>query len=372
MRIGYDAKRLFHNDTGLGFYSRTLVQSLQAADTLFHAHLFDADPEKSPLTELFFANQQVHINRTGFPSWYYRSINLNRYLSHSGIQLFHGLSNELPLSSLPAGIPTVVTIHDVLFKTFLADFPWHDRWIYDWKTKTAVDRADQVIAISETTKQELLKYYTIREDKIKVIHQSYDPIFDVAVPKSEWLALLNKLKLPQDYLLYVGSITPRKNLMIIIEALNMLSPGQRMPLLVLGKGGHYQKKIKQYIRQNQLDKWICFLPDLPRNQVRILYDGAQLLIYPSLGEGFGLPVLEGIAANLPVITSNLSALPEAGGKVARYFNPRDAEELKSLILSSDKATFNLHIQGERAVHLEKFNRSRIAGFYINEVYKKLI
>jgi glycosyltransferase involved in cell wall biosynthesis len=372
MRIGYDAKRLFHNDTGLGFYSRTLVQSLQSADPSFKASLFDAYPSRSPLTLPFFDPQRFTVIPTGFPSWYFRSINPARYIRNSGIQLFHGLSGELPYVRLPAGLPAVVTIHDVLFKSFLEDFPWHDRWIYDWKTRTALDRADQIIAISETTKQELLKYYKINENKIRVIHQSYDPIFDVPVPAGEWIHVLNKLKLPREYLLYVGSVTPRKNLKVILEALNAMSSAKRIPLLVLGKGGFYQKSIKEYIRQNQLEKWIYFLPDLPRSEIRILYDGAQVLIYPSLGEGFGLPVLEGIAANVPVITSSVSALPEAGGKVASYFNPTDAEELKSLILSINKTQFNLHIRDKRTAHLEKFNRSGIAGLYLNEVYKNLI
>lgn len=372
MRIGYDAKRLFHNDTGLGFYSRTLVQSLQSADPLFKASLFDAYPAKSSLTLPFFDPQKYTVIPTGFPSWYYRSINPARYIRHSGIQVFHGLSGELPYSNLPAGLPKVVTIHDVLFKTFLEDFPWHDRLIYDLKTRMALGRADQIIAISETTKQEIIKYYKIKEDKIRVIHQSYDPIFDEKVSAEVMKKLLSKLRLPTDYVLYVGSITPRKNLLIILKALLAMTPGDRIPLFVLGKGGSYQKQVKEYISQHHLEKWIYFLPDLPRNEIRTLYDGAQLLIYPSLGEGFGLPVLEGIVANVPVITSLVSALPEAGGEVARYFNPTDAEELKTLILSSNKSQFNNQIQQKRVLHLNKFNRTMIAGLYLNEVYKKLI
>lgn len=372
MRIGYDAKRLFHNDTGLGFYSRTLVQSLQSADPLFKASLFDAYPIKSSLTLPFFDPQKYDVIPTGFPSWYYRSINPARYIRKSRIQLFHGLSGELPYANLPAGLPKVVTIHDVLFKTFLTDFPWHDRWIYNLKTRMALGRADQIIAISETTKQEIVKYYKIKEDQIRVIHQSYDPIFDEKVPVDTWKTLLSGHKLPGDYMLYVGSITPRKNLLIILKALLAMAQGDRIPLFVLGKGSFYQKQVKQYISQHHLEKWIYFLPDLPRHEIRILFEGAQLLIYPSLGEGFGLPVLEGIAANVPVITSSVSALPEAGGEVARYFNPDNAEELKTLILSSNKSQFNRQIQEKRAIHLEKFNRSRIAGLYLNEVYKKLI
>jgi len=371
MLIGYDAKRLFHNDTGLGYYSRTLIQSFQEEYPDFRAHLYDAYPIKSDLTHPFFNNPRINIIHTGFPSWYYRSFNLNKYIKGSGIQLFHGLSNELPYTPLPSKVPAIVTIHDVLFKTFATDFPWHDRWIYEWKTKIALDRADQVIAISEATKQDLLKYYEISEDKVRVIYQTYDPIFDQKVSEKEWNGLLNLRHLPAEYLLYVGSVTPRKNLMVIIQALSYMTPNERIPLLVLGKGPYYQKHIENYLRSNRLEKWVYFLPDLPRKEIRILYEGAQILIYPSLGEGFGLPVLEGIAANVPVITSNLSALPEAGGEVAQYFNPREPEELKVLILNTNKLDFNKQMSDRRANHLLRFNRSAIARIYLDEVYGRL-
>lgn len=372
MEVGYDAKRLFHNHTGLGYYSRTLIQSLSEADPEFRATLFDADPVVTAQTELFHDPEKYRIIKPGIPAWYYRSVRINKYLEKTKVSLFHGLSNELPYISLPASIPAVVTIHDVLFKSFRADFPWHDRWIYQFKTRVALERADLVIAISQATKEDILRHYNVAENKIKVIYQSYDPVFDQPVSEGEVAEILASYRLPAEYLLYVGSVTYRKNLMVVLRALQATEEKKRIPLLVAGKGKDYQKRAEEYIRQHQLEAWVHFLPDLPRYVLRILYAGAQMLIYPSLGEGFGLPVLEGIAANIPVITSNRSSLPEAGGDAALYFNPEDHEELKELIDQVGRSDYKAQPGTRRTDHLVKFNKNRIARQYLREVYGSLL
>ena len=372
MEVGYDAKRLFHNHTGLGYYSRTLIQSLSEADQDFKATLFDARPVATAQTELFYDPEKYRIIKPGSPAWYYRSVRINKYLDQTRLNLFHGLSNELPYRPLPASIPAVVTIHDVLFKSFKADFPWHDRWVYQWKTRVALERADLVVAISQATREDLLRHFKVDEKKIRVIYQSYDPVFDQPVSDSEVAEILANYRLPSEYLLYVGSVTHRKNLMVILRALQAMEEKNRIPLLVAGKGKDYQKQAVEYIRRHGLESRVFFLPDLPRYVLRILYAGAQMLIYPSLGEGFGLPVLEGIAANIPVITSNRSSLPEAGGEVAHYFNPEDPGDLKELIEKVSGTTNLKNSDHQRIEHLQRFNKNRIARQYLLEVYGELV
>ncbi len=372
MEVGYDAKRLFHNHTGLGYYSRTLIQSLSEADPEFRATLFDANPVVTAQTELFHDHEKYRIVKPGIPAWYYRSVRINKYLDTTRLSLFHGLSNELPYLPIPSSIPAVVTIHDVLFKSFRADFPWHDRLIYQFKTRVALERADLVVAISEATKEDILRHFKVAENKIRVIYQSYDPVFDQPVSEGEVAEILASYRLPAEYLLYVGSVTYRKNLMVILRALQATEEKKRIPLLVAGKGKDYQKRAEEYIHQHQLENRVHFLPDLPRYVLRILYAGAQMLIYPSLGEGFGLPVLEGIAANIPVITSNRSSLPEAGGEAAHYFNPEDHGELKELILQVSKSDSGTPFLTRRTEHLHKFNKNRIARQYLQDIYGALI
>ncbi|MEO5583523.1 MAG: glycosyltransferase family 1 protein, partial [Saprospiraceae bacterium] len=306
------------------------------------------------------------------PAFYHRSVNINSQLTQHKIDLFHGLSNALPLIKLTHQIASVVTIHDVLFKSFHEDFPWLDRQVYQYKTKNALEKASVIVAISEATKAEIIKYFPSAENKIKVVYQSYDPIFDQPISKERLHSELSERYLPSEYLLYVGSITQRKNLGIIIESLKFIPEEKRIPLLVAGKGNKYEKKIKELIRSHQLTKWIYFLPDLPRYTLRILYSGAQSIIYPSLGEGFGLPVLEAIASNVPVITSNISSMPEAGGDLALYFDPSNAEQLVHCIQSIYKSDFQRPNEVLRQIHLAKFSRKVIANQYLKEIYRPLI
>lgn len=371
MIIGFDSKRLFHNSTGLGYYSRTLVHSLVETIPDFKAMLFDAHPVKTELTDKYFSNEKVTVATIGSPGWYSRSVNMDPYLLRHQIEVFHGLSNELPLTGDTKKIPRVVTIHDILFKSFKQDFPWHDRLIYDRKTKSAIQKADIIVAISQATKNDLIQYYKAAEEKIRIIYQSYDPIFNIPVEEAELAEVLSTFELPKTYLLYVGSITHRKNLKVIIDALWMLPAKDRIPLVVAGQGTGYEKFIRQYIVQRQLQNIIHFLPGLPRMTLRILYSGAHLLIYPSLGEGFGLPVLEGIASHIPVITSDRSSMPEAGGDIANYFDPSQPEQLASMIRQSPFGDANSKVPTARTIHLEKFNRNKIALQYLDEVYRPL-
>ncbi len=363
MIIGYDAKRLFHNQTGLGYYSRTLLTSLHDANPSFNAVLFEANPIHNELTSSYFKEDRYQIKKLNRPAWYHRSVNMNRAIAGSKIQVFHGLSNELPYQKLKTNIPTVVTMHDVLFKSFPEDFPMVDRMIYQFKTSTALKRADMIIAISEATKKELLHYFPMDDHKIKVIYQGYDPIFNRIVDQAQIVSFRKEYHIPEQYLLYVGSITYRKNLLIILKALRLLPDTERIPLVVAGKGAQYFQKVKEYIHQYHLGRWVKFLPNLPRKDLPILYAGAEVLIYPSLGEGFGLPVLEGIAANVPVITSNQSSLPEAGGDIAIYFDPKQPEELAHKISTINKHEVQSLSATKRKAHLNKFDAYSIARQY---------
>jgi glycosyltransferase involved in cell wall biosynthesis len=139
-----------------------------------------------------------------------------------------------------------------------------------------------------------------------------------------------KYQLPDNYLLTVGSINERKNLLGMVKALKLIPEDQRLPLVVIGKGGSYKKKVLQYIRANQLGKWVSFLSvdfdDLPA-----IYQNADVFLYPSFFEGFGIPVLEALFSKTPVITSNKSSLPEAGGTGATLIDPSSAEAIAEAI-----------------------------------------
>ncbi|PHN00875.1 glycosyltransferase family 4 protein [Flavilitoribacter nigricans] len=339
-RIGFDAKRLFNNFTGLGNYSRTLVANLA---TYYPEHAyFLFTPKLKPQEEThFFQNDPLFSVQTAkgkfAPLW--RMSGIIKDLKKQEIQLYHGLSHELPLKIQQTKIKTVVTIHDLLFKRFPNQYAAIDRNIYNGKFRYACHYADRIVAISEATKRDIIQYYSIAPEKIQVIYQSCHERFMQTKSHSTIQRVLDRYQLPAEYLLYVGSIIERKNLLGIIKAMELLRPSFQLPLVVVGGGkGAYRNKVKNYIAARHLQDRIHFIQpessDLPA-----LYQQASIFLYPSYGEGFGIPILESLFSKTPVITSKVSSLPEAAGPDAYLVDPGNIEAIRDGIegiLSDDQ------------------------------------
>ena len=313
-RIGFDAKRLFNNFTGLGNYSRTLLANLA---TYYPEHAYFLFTPKIKVREEthFFQNDplfSVQMPKNKFaPLWRTRS--MVKDLQKHNIQLYHGLSHELPLHIAEKKIRSVVTIHDLLFKHFPHQYAAIDRRIYDGKFRYACRQADSIVAISEATKRDIVQYYGIDPQKIEVIYQSCHERFMVTKSQSTIQQTLLRHGLPSEYLLYVGSVIERKNLLGVIKAVESLSPGFQLPLVVVGGGkGAYRDKVKNYISARRLQHKVFFINPLS-SELPALYQQAAVFLYPSFGEGFGIPILEALFSKTPVITSRLSSLPEAAG-----------------------------------------------------------
>lgn len=320
-RIGYDAKRLFNNLTGLGNYSRTLLRNLAEFYPDNAYFLYTPKVIKNDETQFFLNSPlySVHLPRGGFKS-YWRTWGIKRELRKHKIQLFHGLSHEIPIGIQRMGIKSVVTIHDLVFKHYPDYFPWMDRQIYDFKFRYACKNSDRIIAISESTKRDIIEFYNIPAEKIEVIYQSCHERFMQEKPPKMIESVLNKYNLPEDYFFYVGSITERKNLLGIVQAIELLPDDLKLPLVVIGEGKAYKTKVQEYIARQGLERWFLFIKadfeDMPA-----IYQQAKIFIYPSHYEGFGIPVLESLFSKTPVITSNVSSLPEAGGPDSWLVNP---------------------------------------------------
>jgi glycosyltransferase involved in cell wall biosynthesis len=338
MNIWFDAKRANHNGTGLGHYSRTLIRSLAAYFPQHEYYLFNPKP-----SELFHLNgKHIHevlpsklLHKTLSSVW--RSTWIKNDLEKSDIDIYHGLSNEIPLDIHKTGIKSVVTIHDIIFEHYPQQYSRIDVEIYKRKFKYACEHADKVIAISEQTKRDLMKFYKTPAEKIVVCYQSCNPAFAETVSEKIKQHIKEKYSLPDQYFLYVGSIIERKNLMGICKALYLLRNDLKIPLVVIGEGTKYMQQVKDFIKQNGLENQIIFLSEnslakvassfLRAEDFPAIYQMATAMIYPSFFEGFGIPVLEALWSRLPVITSNVSSLPEAGGDGAYYVNPNSAEEI---------------------------------------------
>jgi len=335
MKLGFDSKRLYSNFTGLGNYSRSMVKNLQKFHPENQYNLYTPKLKNSQQTTFFYDHPsfKTYEAKTVFKS-YWRSFSILSQLKKDKIELYHGLSNEVPFNIKRSSIKSVVTIHDLIFKILPKTFPTLDRIIYDVKFRNSCFNADKIIAISNNTKKDIIKFYGIHPDKIEVIYQPCNPIFYKNIEMEENEIFLQKHNIPSEYILYVGSVEKRKNLKGIIESYQHLQPEFRIPIVIIGgrKGKEYIKEVHSLIKALKLENKIFWITNLKDNYgLQSIYKKAMALVYPSFYEGFGLPVAEALLSKTPVITSNVSSLPEAGGPNSFYVNPNNPEEIASAI-----------------------------------------
>ena len=383
MKIAFDAKRAYQNGTGLGHYSRTLISSL--------AHFY---PEHNyylcapKLTNRFdisgFTNVENIVPTDFFSKNFaalWRSSWVKRDLQKKGMNIFHGLSHEIPAGLHKTGIRSAVTIHDLIFERYPKQYNWTDIQIYRTKFKYACKNADHIITISRQTKEDIINFYKIPADKITICYQSCNPDFAVAVSENEKNRIKQLYKLPDRFFLYVGSVIERKNLLNICKALALLKGKLNIPLVVIGEGGKYKQQVKEFIHQNNFKEQVIFLSETEAAKNSRTYQSAsdfpaiyQLsagLIYPSVFEGFGIPVLEALWSRVPVITSNISCLPETGGDAAYYVNPYSPREIADGMtkLAADEILVNeMREKGWR--HAQNFTPQKCAAD-VMQVYLRL-
>ena len=372
LRIGFDAKRLFTNYTGLGNYSRTLVRNLaeyypEHSYSLFSPRIQDNSETRFFLTSPFF-NVYTPGQRAGA---YYRSFGIKKALKKYKIQLYHGLSHEIPFGIRSTGVRSIVTIHDLIFRKYPRQYKFVDRNIYDLKFSYACLHADRIIAISECTKKDIVEYYQMDPDTIEVIYQScHDRFMQEKSPKI-LEQISGKYQLPEQYLLYVGSVIERKNLLGIVKAIQQLPSELKLPLVVVGQGMAYKKNVQRYIYSHNLEKWVIFIDVLPED-LPAIYQKATIFIYPSLYEGFGIPVLEALFSKTPVITSNISSLPEAGGPHSWQVDPNDPGQIAMGIekILTDEDLRKKMIQ-KSFEYAQKFLGGKLTAQLLN-LYQKVI
>jgi glycosyltransferase involved in cell wall biosynthesis len=374
MRIGYDAKRLFNNFTGLGNYSRTLVRQVQQMYPEHSYFLYTPAVRQREATNYFQHHDAFQVMKSNARlKAYWRNFSIRKQLTNDRIDLYHGLSNEIPYGMKGQREKTIVTIHDLIFKVLPDTYPAPDRMIYDWKCRRSCRDADLIIAISKNTKKDIVRFYDIDPDKIRVVYQSVDSTFwsRQSEPANE---LFKKYNLPNDYLLYVGSVEKRKNLELILDSLLHLPLDLQIPLLVVGKGKSYKKEMQQKVADLKLLKRVIWLDKLDdNNQLRALYQNARALVYPSLYEGFGLPVVEALLCKTPVITSDRSSLPEAGGPDSLYIDPENPESLSMAIrkILTDEETVEDMVKKGFDYARQHFNPEKVTA-QLMATYRKVI
>ena len=307
--IGFDAKRIVRNGTGLGSYGRTLVNDLSKFPLELRLYAPDEGrpdlkSQVSDCKNIVFSVRKHHIlgKKTPFSAIenaYWRSRGIVKDLKRDGVQLFHGLSGELPTGIKKSGIKSVVTIHDLIFLRHPEFYSPIDVKLYTWKFRKTLKEADHIIAISECTKRDILEYggSLVSEDKISLIYQSCSPRFTVSSNCATISELLGSGT--HRYILSVGSIEARKNALLAIKALPYLPSD--ISLVLVGRHTKYTDKIISYAKTNNLDSRLHILHGVSDDKLPSLYAGAEAFVYPSVYEGFGIPIIEAISCGLPVI-----------------------------------------------------------------------
>lgn len=371
MQIGFDAKRITHNSTGLGNYSRFVVNILSSfypensyylySPSEGHGHLRKQVKEVS---NLFFR----YPSGSGLKA-YWRSKGILKDLKKDHIEIFHGLSNELPWGLKKAGIKSIVTIHDVIFLRYPQFYKWIDRKIYTYKFRKACLDADKIIAISEMTKRDIMDFFHIDKKKIEVVYQGCDKSFGVLSSTEEKESIRRKYNLPDKFILNVGSIEERKNLLLLVKALQYVD--KDISLIALGRPTSYSTQVKQYIQDNNLSSRVVFLHNIPFSELPTIYQCASLFVYPSFFEGFGIPILEALTSGVPVIGATGSCLEEAGGPGSLYVNPTDEKELAEkiqLVLSSSDLSQQMINAGKK--YIRNFS-DQVLAKRLMEIYQEL-
>lgn len=376
MKIGFDGKRAVQNYTGLGNYSRYIVDILchyfpQNEYVLYAPKKKDNRRLEEPLSRYL----QLHVS---YPSHFlekklnslWRVLGLTRQLEEEGIQLFHGLSNELPLTIKQSHIKSIVTIHDLIFMRFPQYYKFIDRKIYAYKFRKACENADKIIAISQCTKRDIVHFFNIPEDKIEVLYQGCDPSFALSADARLKEMIQLKYELPKRYILNVGTVEERKNVLLAVKAVKNLP--RDVHLVIIGRRTSYAAEVENYVHAHNLEDRVYMISDVPFVDLPVLYQLAEVFVYPSRFEGFGIPIIEALHSGVPVVAATGSCLEEAGGPDSVYVDPDDVDGLSKALIEiladADKRK-EMIIEGE--IFVQRFAGNRQAET-LNKIYHELL
>ncbi|MCQ2330423.1 MAG: glycosyltransferase family 4 protein [Paludibacteraceae bacterium] len=327
MRIVFDAKRYFHNSRGLGNYSRDVVRLIR---------------EYAPNWEV------VLMDKSGLS---------RSFMNIPPCDIYHGLSGELPFTIGRSQARSVVTMHDAIFIRYPELYSPTYRWLFTQKVRFACKAADTIIAISEQTKRDMIEFFHADESKIRVVYQGCSNIFRQPVSAEQIAEVKKKYDLPENYLLDVGAIEPRKNLKNLIQA--MAAAKIDLPLVAIG--GHSKYADEAAVLAQQSGVTLLLRHGVTFADFPAIYKGAEVLCYPSIFEGFGIPILEAMCVGTPVLTSTGSCFAETGGEAALYANPLDIEEIGAQL---NRILTNNHLRQEMVakgtVQANRFTDEQVA------------
>lgn len=376
MRIGFDGKRAVRNMTGLGNYSRLVLESLAAAEDggnelLVYAPDMRDNPRLARLREC--RNVEFRFPApVGFRGSLWRSFGITNHLHADGVEIYHGLSNELPLNIRKGGVRSVVTLHDVIYRRLPSCYGAFDRRMYDFKYGRSCRNADRVIAISECTRRDAIELYGVDPEKVDVVYQGCDDIFR-EVPSAGRLAeVAARYSLPERYVIQVGTIEWRKNLALTASALKGLPDDVALVAVGRDRLGYKKEVMRAAERAGVSAERVIWLEGVPFSDLPLLYRLASVSALPSRYEGFGIPVIESLECETPFVGARGSCLEEAAGPAGRYVDPDSVDELIAELreaIEGGEAVRRRVAEGKE--YVKRFDNSKM-GEALMAVYRKAL
>lgn len=327
MLIGLDGNEAnVENRVGSGIYAFELLKQF----SISKKHRFKVHLKEKPLSDLPLETINYSYKVFGPKKlWTQLALPLNLTFGNKP-QVFFSMGHYGPRFSQ---VPYVITVHDLSYLHFPELFNKDDLYqLTNW-TRYSIEKSAHIIAVSKTTKKDIIKNYNVSESKIKVTYEGYDANRFKPQARSRVDMVKSKYKIIGDYIIFVGTIQPRKNVERLIEAFKLVirnrTLGTRdLKLVIVGKKGWLFDPIFRKVKDLKLGKKVIFTGFVPDNDLPALISGARAYILPSLWEGFGIPVIEAQACGVPVIVSNTSSLPEIAGDGAVLVNPQSLKSIQ--------------------------------------------
>jgi glycosyltransferase involved in cell wall biosynthesis len=349
MRFGLDGIPLQRKKTGVGHYTSELARSLAA---IAPEHEFELLSPPS-------------VNGLGRRTWW--SIGLPLYCRRTSVALFHGTNFQLPYWS---PCPTVLTIHDL--SLLLYPQTHEKRLVVRAKLKLprTARRANAIITPSEAVKREVCEYLNVNAEKVFAIPEAARRAF-YPILASESRPICERLGIQEEFILFVGTVEPRKNLLTLVRAFEQLlrTTSLRLQLVIAGEKGWMSNDLMAHLNASGIRDRVLFTGHLTDDDLRALYSACRIFAYPSLYEGFGLPLLEAMSCGAPVVTSNLPAIVETVGDVARLVPPTDIDELAGALAMN--AREREHRSRAGIDHAKNFSWDRTAAATL-QIYERVL
>lgn len=335
MRIAIDATILTRENTGTGFYIINLINGLKRTnDKKNEYYIFVNRNLVGDILDI--SGENFHVINVDFKPRFFRVIwqffffpfTLKRFK----IDILHSPNYITPLFKF--GFKIIVTIHDLTFCLMPNKYTITKRLFYKSLVPLFMKIADKVISVSENTKKDIISLFNVSEDKIYVTYESYPEYYNNSSDPEKIKNVLSKYGIEKKFILFVGMLEPRKNIISLLKAFYLIDDEIDMDLVIVGKKGWYYKDIEEFIefiKTEKLRNEIKFTGYVAEPDLKYIYQGAFVFAYPSLYEGFGLPPLQAIACGTPVITSNISSLPEVVDDAAVKINPLNIQDLADAI-----------------------------------------